>query len=63
MEADLVAVTEQLAEEFEHLPSATVVRVVTDCLEEFPNHEAHFIEQAARARLGKEEPPRGIPDA
>jgi hypothetical protein len=63
MESELMAVTERLVGEFEQLPSSTVVRVVTDCLEEFSHHDAHFLEQAARARLATEHPPGESPDA
>lgn len=59
METTLMAVTELLAEEFGDLPSSTVARVVSDCLEEHSNHEPFFIEQAAGARLagGSNGPP------
>ena len=48
----LEAVAETLAGEFPEAPSATVIRVVTDCVAEFPDVDPLFIEQAARARLG-----------
>jgi hypothetical protein len=44
-------VVEHLAEEFSHRPSTTVFRVVTDCVDDFPNSDSLFVEQAARARL------------
>lgn len=56
MEVALVQVAEELAADFASLPPTTVVRVVTDCVDEFPNDEAHFIAQAARARLTAEHP-------
>jgi hypothetical protein len=51
MDLTLTAVAEHLAEEFPDQPTTTVVRVVTDCVEEFPNSDPMFVEQAARARL------------
>jgi len=49
-----MAVAEQLAAEFAQLPNTVVIRVVTDCAAKFPSDDAHFIEQAARARLAEE---------
>jgi hypothetical protein len=46
------AVAETLAAEFPGEPGTTVIRVVTDCVAEFPDDDPMFIEQAARARLG-----------
>jgi len=47
----LAAVAETLASEFAELRSSWVVRVLTDCADEFPYDDQHFIEQAARAQL------------
>ena len=51
MDHALEAVAEQLANEFPDEPSATVIRVVTASVEEFPDGDELFIEQAARAYL------------
>lgn len=51
MELGFAAVAESLAYEFGSVRSSTVIRVLTECVEEFPNNGPHFIEQAARARL------------
>ena len=51
MELGFAAVAETLAYEFGSVLSSTVIKVLTDCVEEFPNNGPHFIEQAARARL------------
>lgn len=51
MELGFAAVAESLAYEFESVRSSTVIKVLTECVEEFPNNGPHFIEQAARARL------------
>lgn len=51
MDLGLAAVAESLAHEFGELRSSTVIRVVTDCVDEYPCCGPHFIEQAARARL------------
>ena len=51
MSFGLEAVAETLAAEFPHEASTTVIRVVTDCVAEFPDDDPMFIEQAARARL------------
>jgi hypothetical protein len=53
MDMALVTVCETLACEFEALRSSTVVRVLSDCADEFPYGGPHFIEQAARARLSR----------
>jgi hypothetical protein len=45
------AVAETLAYEFGDLRNSVVVRVLTDCVDEFPYDGPHFIEQAARAQL------------
>jgi hypothetical protein len=51
MERELAAVAEALAYEFGDLDSGGVVRVVTDCADELPDHCQHLVEQAARGRL------------
>lgn len=58
MEVALEKVAEELAAEFGDMLPTTVVKVVTDCVDEFPNDEAHFIEQAARARLAADRAPQ-----
>jgi len=50
MDVSVVAVAEQLAAEFVDQPTA-VARVVSDCVEEYPDSDQMFVEQAARARL------------
>lgn len=60
---DMMAVAERLAWEFAGVPSSTVIRVLTDCVDDFPNDGAHFVEQAARARLGRAETALGEVDA
>lgn len=54
MDPTLAAVAEQLAAEFGDLQSRDVVRVVTECVDEFPEVGPHFVAQAARARLSAE---------
>ncbi len=49
-----MAVAEQLLGEFGDLSGSTVARVLADCVDEFPNDDLHFVEQAARARLSAE---------
>ena len=51
MELALAAVAEQLAYDFRELRYSSVVQVLTECVDQFPNDGVHFIEQAARARL------------
>lgn len=53
MEYALEGVAEKLAFEFPQTPSSTVIRVVTDCVAEFPDDGPLFIEHAARARLDR----------
>ena len=53
MDLALAGVAETLAFEFAHLPSSAVVRVLADCVDEFPCGGPHFVEQAARARLSR----------
>lgn len=48
---NMTRVAEQLVAQFPHLPATTVIRVVTDCVEQFPDSDPMFIEQAARAHL------------
>lgn len=49
---------ETLAYEFAHLHSTAVVRVLAECVDEFPYGGPHFVEQAARARLSRLQEPR-----
>ena len=58
MDLALAAVAETLAYEFGHLQGSAVVRVLTDCADDFPYDGPHFIEQAARARLSRLEQPQ-----
>ena len=51
MDLAWVAAVEKLALEFQHLPIRTVIRVLSECADEFPNNDEQFLEQAARARL------------
>jgi hypothetical protein len=51
MDVALDAVAERLAAQFPQQPGATVVRVVSDCVDEFPNGGELFVEQAAGSRL------------
>lgn len=51
MEVALAAVAETLAREFGGLRTDTVLRILSECTDEFPYGGPHFIEQAARARL------------
>ena len=53
MNMALAGVAETLAYEFAHLHSTAVVRVLADCVDEFPRGGPHFVEQAARARLSR----------
>ncbi|MGZ4470721.1 MAG: hypothetical protein ACXVXM_02030 [Nocardioidaceae bacterium] len=53
MNLALAGVAETLAYEFAHLQSGAVVRVLADCVDEFPCGGPHFVEQAARARLSR----------
>ncbi|HEX2177675.1 MAG TPA: hypothetical protein VHG70_17365 [Nocardioidaceae bacterium] len=48
---EMTRTVETLAAEFKDLLVATVIQVVTDCLEESPDSGPMFIEKAARARL------------
>lgn len=51
MDLALAALAEQLAVEYEDVPIGIVVRILTDCVDELPSNDSHFIEQAAKARL------------
>jgi hypothetical protein len=51
MDVAMLAVAEKLAAEFPSLPNETVVRVLTDCADEFPDADAKFVEDASRAQL------------
>ena len=49
----MTRMVERLAAEFDSLPVTAVVRVATDCAQEWPAASALFLEEAARARLRK----------
>ena len=49
----MVAVAECLACEFRGTEPTTVMQVVAECVEEFPEVDPLFIEQAARAHLAE----------
>lgn len=51
MEVALADVAETLVREFGGLRTDTVLRIMSECTDEFPYGGPHFIEQAARARL------------
>jgi heterodisulfide reductase subunit A-like polyferredoxin len=51
MNVAMMAIAERLAVEFQDLPNSTVIRVLTDCADEFPDEDALFVEHAVRARL------------
>jgi hypothetical protein len=51
MDVVLDAVAERLAAQFPQQPGTTVLRVVRDCVEEFPDGGELFVEQAARSVL------------
>ncbi len=53
MHLALAALAEQLAHDFRELQCGAVVRVLTECADEFPNDGVLFIEHAARARLAR----------
>jgi hypothetical protein len=53
MHLALAALAEQLAHDFRELQCSAVVRVLTDCADEYPNGGVLFIEHAARARLAR----------
>src|SRR3954449_2018065 len=51
MDFAIIAVAEKLAAEFPHQSSTTVLRVVAGCVEQFPDDDEMFVEDAARAHL------------
>jgi hypothetical protein len=51
MNLEMAQLAEGLAKEFTQVPATTVIQVLTDCLDEFPDASGLFIEQAARSRL------------
>lgn len=63
MDTEMMTLAEKLANEYPHQPNTRIVRVLTDCVDEFPNADAAYIEQATRARLGDQKPEasRGTP--
>jgi hypothetical protein len=50
-DADLMDVAEKLAGEFEEMPAREVLHVVASSMDQFPQGDPLFIEQAARAQL------------
>jgi hypothetical protein len=54
MDFALEEVAEEMAAEFPSAGMSTVIRVVSDCVAQFPDDDPLFIEQAARARLSSE---------
>jgi hypothetical protein len=54
MDFALEEVAEEMAAEFPATSRSTVIRVVSDCVAQFPDDDPLFIEQAARARLNSE---------
>ena len=61
MDLALITVAERLAAEFPNQPETMVIRVLTDCAEEFPDAGPLFVEQESGARLAAVPPP-GEPD-
>lgn len=57
MDDEIIGVAERLASEF-HIALTTIVRVVTDAVEDLPGADPLLIEHAARARLERDRPPR-----
>jgi hypothetical protein len=51
MNTDATDLAERLSAEFDTMPATTVIRVVTECVDEWPDADVQFIEQAARSRL------------
>lgn len=51
MNPALVEVAERLAAQFPDEPSTAVIRILTECVDEFPDSDLMFVEQAAHARL------------
>jgi len=47
----MVSGASKLAAEFPDQSSTTVLRVVSGCVEEFPDDDGMFVEEAARAHL------------
>jgi len=54
MDFALEEVAEEMAAEFPWASRTTVIRIVSDCIAQFPDDDPLFIEQAARARLSSE---------
>jgi hypothetical protein len=48
---ELNQIAERLARHFDALPLATVIDTVSECAHRWPDADANFIENAARARL------------
>lgn len=51
MDLAMLALAEKLAAEFPEQPNSTVIRILTDCVEEFPRADPEFLEEASRTRL------------
>ena len=51
MDLSVATVAEALTYEFPDLRLATVIRVLRSCVDDYPDADTHFVEQAARARL------------
>jgi hypothetical protein len=51
VDTSLIRVVDELAREFGDLAPARVIRVMTDCVEEYPSGSPEFIRQAVRLRL------------
>jgi hypothetical protein len=47
----MIGIAEDLVDQFRDLTQREVIRVITDCLREFPDDSPHFIRHAAQARL------------
>lgn len=61
MDVTMMAVAETLAREFGTTRPTTVMQVVSDCVEKFPDVDPWFIEQASRARLALTDAGPGAP--
>jgi hypothetical protein len=56
MDVAMMAVAERLAAQFDDQPSSTVIRGLSDCVDDHPEACAAFIAQAARVRVADERP-------
>jgi hypothetical protein len=57
MEREVAGIAERLVEEFSGLPWHVVVEAVCDCAGECQEASPFFVEQAARATLGRQRQP------